>query len=90
MRPKLQGKNNLWRYRKRVELSQKRVAFLMGLKSVAQVSLWENGLKLPSLVNAAKLAYVLNTLVLELFPDVAAFAQHEVIRKREELLKKKR
>ena len=62
----------------------------MGFKSVAQVSLWENGEKLPSLLNAVKLAYVLNTFVLELFPDVAAFAQREVIRRREELLKNRR
>lgn len=75
-------KNNIWKYRMRAGLSQKRVAILMGLKSASHVSDWEKGVKLPSLANAFKLAYVLNILPLELFCDLARAMQQEVIRQR--------
>ena len=83
MKPRIKGQNNLWKYRRRAKLSQVEVARLLGLRSAARISDWERGVRLPGLVNAVKLAYVLNTFVLELFPNLVAFAQEAVIRERE-------
>ena len=50
--------NRLWRYRKAQQLTQKQVAQLLGHKSIAQVSRWENGAKTPTLDNALMLGHI--------------------------------
>ena len=67
--------NRLWRYRKALELSQKQAAQILGHKSTAQVSRWENGEKSPTLDNVLMLACILKAPVEALFADRAAELQ---------------
>ena len=60
-------KNDLWTYRKKIGLSQKRAAYFMGLKGANNLSRYEHGKKLPSLINALKLEIVYRTPVAFLF-----------------------
>jgi len=80
-------KNNLWTYRKKMGLSQKRAACFAGLKS-SDLSRYENGVKLPNLPNAIKLEIVYRTPVAFLFGELYEELRKE-IRKREETLKSK-
>jgi transcriptional regulator with XRE-family HTH domain len=70
--------NRLWRYRTAQQLSQKHVARLLGHRSSAQVSRWENGVKTPTLDNALMLGHILKAPVEALFADRAAELQAEV------------
>jgi DNA-binding transcriptional regulator YiaG len=62
--------NRLWRYRKQRRFSQRYVAHQLGHRSITQVSRWESGAKIPSLVNALLLAMILNAPVDALFADL--------------------
>jgi transcriptional regulator with XRE-family HTH domain len=64
--------NRLWRYRKERQLSQRRVARLLGHRTGAQISRWESGEKIPTLDNALMLAHVLEGPVESLFADRVA------------------
>ncbi|MDA2938741.1 helix-turn-helix domain-containing protein [Acidobacteria bacterium AH-259-A15] len=72
-------------YRKRMRLGQKQVAYLMGLKSVAHISHYERGLKLPRLENAIKLEVILNVPVSFIFPELTSRVRKEIHAKRKEL-----
>ena len=50
-------------------LSQKNVARLLGLKDTSMVSRWENGLSIPGLTQAFRLAYIFHTHPHELFDE---------------------
>ncbi len=63
-------KNDLWTYRKKMGLSQKRAAYFMGLKGTNNLSRYEHGKKLPNLINALKLEIVYRTPVTFLFGDL--------------------
>jgi transcriptional regulator with XRE-family HTH domain len=78
-------KNALWTYRKKMGLSQKRAAYFAGLKS-SDLSRYENGVKLPNLLNALKLEIVYRTPVAFLFGELYEELKKE-IREREEKLK---
>jgi len=69
--------NRLALYRKRMELSQKQVAAILGLKNIAVLSHYEHGTSQPSLERALGLEIVYRVPVAFLFPE-----QYEEIRAR--------
>jgi len=71
-----------------MDLSQKRVAYFMGLKGTNTLSRYEHGNKLPGLINAFKLEIVYRTPVAFLFGKLYEQLKGE-IRKREVKLKSK-
>jgi transcriptional regulator with XRE-family HTH domain len=79
-------KNDLWTYRKKMGLSQKRASHFMGLKSANNLSRYEHGVKLPGLINSLKLEIVYRTPVAFLLGELYERLKKE-IRKREEKLK---
>ena len=81
-KPKRAVTNRLWRYRTAQQLSQKHIARLLGHRSSAQVSRWENGAKIPTLDNALMLGHILKVPVETLFADKAA-ELHATINARE-------
>src|SRR5216684_1889275 len=70
--------NNLWLARKRLGLSQKRVAALLGRRSVSIVSEYERGLKTPPLYIALKLQLIYQTPLAELFHAFQSLASAEM------------
>lgn len=72
-------------FRKKRHLGQKQTAFLMGLHSVAYLSRYERGEKLPNLVNAMKLAKALSTSINSLYPELDAQLDREIIARRDRL-----
>jgi transcriptional regulator with XRE-family HTH domain len=58
--------NRLRMHRKLMRYSQKQVAHLLGLHP-AQLSQWENGLKLPNTLNLIKLSIIYRALPTELY-----------------------
>ena len=62
--------NNLRRYRKQAGLQQNQVAEMLGLKSTALISRWENSFSYPDLVNAFKIAVAYGTTVDALYLDL--------------------
>jgi len=78
-------KNGLWTCRKKMGLSQKRVAYFLGLHCTSTLSRWEHGAKLPNLVNALKLSIAYRMPVAFLFPGYYQKLKKE-IREREERL----
>ena len=64
------GKGNfLWKYRKRLGLTQAYVAKLLGHKSTAHVSAWENGRTSPDRVNSMKLSIIYRVPIEFLFRE---------------------
>ncbi len=62
--------NHLMLYRKRMELSQKQVAAILGLKNIAILSHYERGTSRPSLERALGLEIVYRVPVAFLFPEL--------------------
>lgn len=62
--------NNLWVKRKRLRLSQKHVAHLLGYKSTTMLSKYERGERPPPLFIAIKFSIIYQTTIEELFPAV--------------------
>ena len=62
--------NRLVLYRKRMKLSQKQVATMLGLKSIAVLSHYERGTSKPSLARALALEIVYRVPVAFLFPEL--------------------
>jgi len=62
--------NRLVLYRKRMRLSQKQVALILGLKNVSVLSNYERGISRPSLQRALGLEIVYRVPVAFLFPDL--------------------
>src|SRR5713101_2328883 len=81
--------NRLWRQRRRVGLSQQRVADLVGYHTPSEISRFERGERLPSLVMALKLEIVYHTPVAFLFPDLYLRLRDGVRAKQEELEKRR-
>jgi len=75
-------KNDLFTYRKKMGLPQRRVAYLMGLKGTNSLSRYEHGKKLPSLENALRLEIIYHVPVAFLFGELYEELKRE-IRKRE-------
>ena len=62
--------NRLWRYRRRMSFSQQRVANLAGYLTPSDISRFERGERLPSLIMALKLEIIYRVPVAFLFPDL--------------------
>lgn len=62
--------NNLWITRKRLRMSQKYVAHLLGYKSTTMLSRYEQGERPPPLLIAIKFAIIYQTSIEELFPEI--------------------
>lgn len=77
--------NRLWKYRKRMGFTQRQVAEIIGYHSSADLSHYEHGRKLPSLVTALKLELVYRVPVAFLFPEVYHTLKQQ-LRDREERL----
>jgi transcriptional regulator with XRE-family HTH domain len=77
--------NRIRKYRKESNLGQKQMAFLMGLKSVATLSRYENGLLTPNLENLLSLELTLGISVRRLYPDIATRIAKEIRIRREKL-----
>ena len=74
--------NCLRLYRRKNGLSQKRAAYFMGLKTTSSLSHYENGRKIPGLVNALKLEIVLHTPVAFLFRQLSGNLKEEIDNRR--------
>jgi transcriptional regulator with XRE-family HTH domain len=70
--------NRLLLYRKRMELSQKQVAAILGLKNIAILSHYERGTSRPSLQRALGLEIVYRVPVAFLFPELYEEIREEV------------
>jgi transcriptional regulator with XRE-family HTH domain len=70
--------NSLWTYRKKIGLSQKRVAFFLAHKTSSQLSNYERGKKLPGLANALKLEVIYQVPVAFLYRDLYQKVKEEV------------
>jgi transcriptional regulator with XRE-family HTH domain len=82
----IQIKNYLWTYRKKMGLSQKRAALILGMRRTNDLSRYEHGRRLPSLTGALKLEIGYRTPVAFLFQDLYGQLKKK-IKKREERLK---
>ena len=76
--------NRLWRQRRRLGLSQQHVADLVGYHTPGEISRFERGERLPSLVMALKLEIVYQTPVAFLFPDLYLRLREAVMAKQEQ------
>lgn len=70
--------NRLLLYRKRMELSQKQVAAILGLKNIAILSHYERGTSRPSLQRALGLEIVYRVPVAFLFPELYEEIREEI------------
>jgi transcriptional regulator with XRE-family HTH domain len=78
--------NRLRRYRKARGLSQVDTARILGLKSAARISRWEQGHCLPTMVNLFKLAALYRTLVDALYIDQLRAIRDEIRARESRLL----
>ena len=76
--------NRLWRQRHRAGLSQQDVADLVGYHTPGEISRFERGERLPSLVMALKLEIVYHTPVAFIFPDLYLRLREAIRAKQEE------
>lgn len=72
--------NNLWVSRRRLRLSQKYVARLLGHASTTMLSKYERGRRPPPLVIAIKLAIVYQIAVEGLFPQLYRELKTEIVK----------
>jgi transcriptional regulator with XRE-family HTH domain len=75
-KPKFQKR--LWLARSRRDLKQKHIAYLLGHKSLEQVSRYENGSRLPTLQTVLKLEIILGVPTGSLFPELYAELRSEI------------
>ena len=88
MKPLIQPKfNQLRKYRKARGLSQVEAARILGLKSTARLSRWENGSCMPTAMNMLWLAATYHTLTDALYIDVLREMRREIRRREEQVLK---
>ncbi len=71
--------NNLKKYRKKRGLKQQDVAQILGLKDPTNISRWENGVRIPDVINMFKLSILYNVSVDNLFPGVKASMKVELL-----------
>jgi len=76
--------NRLRMHRKLMRYTQKQVAALLGLHP-AQLSQWENGVKLPSTINLIKLSIIYRTLPNDLYFEYYQDLKEEIKDKEWEL-----
>jgi transcriptional regulator with XRE-family HTH domain len=74
--------NGLRKCRKECGLSQTDVARMLRLRSAAIISRWEQGVSLPSIRNAIRLAVLYQTMMDSFFLDLRWSAKRELKRRR--------
>lgn len=79
--------NNLRKYRKALGLKQKDVAKILSLKNSGMISRWENGICLPSLLNAFKLAGLYCVLVDSLFFPLIRLVKRKIMERQNEIMR---
>ena len=72
-----------------MKLTQKEVAFVLGLKSTAQISRWERGKRLPQTEYLLQLSALYRRLANDLLFDVYDEMRKKVYKRQQQLLKKK-
>lgn len=65
----LKNPNRLRKYRKQMGYDQKYVAHILGHKCTSQLSRWEEGLAMPSVINLLKLSIIYGRLPSDLYFD---------------------
>lgn len=85
MNSKTKINNRIWQARHKIELEQKRIAFLLGHQTLSQISCYERGDKMPNLKNALKLELILQTPVSDLFPEHYQICRAEVVERNDRL-----
>lgn len=70
--------NRLCFFRKRRRFSQKRLAFLAGIKDRSLISHYERGRADPNFEAASKFAYIFKVEASDIFPRLVSRWQHEV------------
>jgi len=78
--------NNLRKYRRAKGLTQKEVAFVLGLKGITLLSRWESGVRVPGLLDIFKLALLYRTMVDALFMDLRRSLKDEISKQETRLL----
>jgi len=81
--------NSLRKYRKARGLTQKDVAWILGLKNTSLISRWESGFCLPKLITVMKLAVLYRTMVDGLFIDLRRLLQKDILKTEQKLLQNK-
>ena len=82
--------NYIRRARKRLGLSQRELAFLIGKKTGSYVSRFEKGRRVPTLEMAMALGVILKTPIEELFAGRFEKVEHTVVARARELSQTKR
>lgn len=77
--------NRLWKYRKERGLTQKDVAFILGIKNASQISHWEKGDKIPGTRNILKLSALYQRLPNDLLWGIYERLREEVIKRKKKL-----
>ena len=75
--------NQLRRFRKQAGFTQRELAKLIGHKTTAHISRYENGAKLPSLLTALKICAAIRSLVEVVFGDLHDKVSEQVIKRKE-------
>jgi transcriptional regulator with XRE-family HTH domain len=70
--------NRLWSARKATGLTQYQVARLLGYKTSTQISRWEKGLQMPSVVDLMKLSAIYRRLANDLMFDLYHSVKTEI------------
>lgn len=75
-------RNCLRRFRKESGLKQTEVAKILHLRSTAIISRWEQGVSMPSVLNAVRLAVLYRTMMDTFFLDLRWSVRKELERRR--------
>jgi transcriptional regulator with XRE-family HTH domain len=84
---KTQNINTLDIYRRRMRLSTRHVAILLGDKDVSRLSKYERGQRLPNLRNAFRLSAILRVPVEFLFPSLYDLLREQIRAEEERIAK---
>jgi transcriptional regulator with XRE-family HTH domain len=87
MQNKTQNTNTLDIYRRRMRLSTRHVARLLGDKDVSRLSKYERGQRLPNLRNAFRLSAILRVPVEFLFPSLYDLLREQIRAEEERIAK---
>jgi transcriptional regulator with XRE-family HTH domain len=81
--------NRLKEYRDIYGLSQKDVAFLLGIKGSTRIGQWERGVKTPCMTHLLKLSLIYRALVNDLYFDLLQEYKDTISQKQEQLFTRK-
>lgn len=77
--------NRLWKYRKEQGLTQRDVAYILGIKNASQISHWERGDKIPGTKNILKLSALYQRLPNDLLWGLYEELREEVMGRKKKL-----